>query len=52
MAGADYAISERISLTGEVRYFDAGSQTLSSGGANIDADYATVEVLAGVVWKF
>ena len=53
MAGASYALSERVSLNGELRYFDAGSQTLTSdGGGAITADYSSVEAVFGVTLAF
>lgn len=52
-AGISYAVTERFSAFGEVRYFDAGSVTLSgSGGATLDADYSAIDLLAGVSFRF
>lgn len=52
MLGAEYPVSERWSVTGEVRYFDAGNQTLSGLGGSISADYETVDVIIGTSFKF
>ncbi len=52
MAGASYAVSDRISLTGEVRYFDAGSQTLNSAGGSLTADYNSLDVIFGIGLDF
>ncbi|MEO9825639.1 MAG: outer membrane beta-barrel protein [Paracoccaceae bacterium] len=52
-AGASYAITERTSVYGEVRYFDAGSRTLTAdGGATLNADYSTIDILFGASFKF
>lgn len=52
-AGASYSITDRTSVYGELRYFDAGSRTLSSeGGATLDADYATIDILFGASLRF
>lgn len=52
-AGASYAITERTALYGELRYFDAGSRTLSAdGGAALDADYSTIDILFGASFRF
>lgn len=52
-AGASYAITERTSLFGEVRYFDGGSRTLTSeGGATLEADYSTIDILFGASLRF
>lgn len=51
--GLSYAVTERVSAFGEVRYFDAGSVTLTGpGGATLDADYSTIDLLAGVSFRF
>ena len=52
MAGAGYAVSDRIGLSGELRYFDAGSRTLTDPVNTITADYATFEVVLGVRYRF
>ncbi|MEL6644857.1 MAG: outer membrane beta-barrel protein [Pseudomonadota bacterium] len=52
MLGAEYPVSERWSVTGEVRYFDAGSQTLSGPGGSLSADYQTIDVIIGTSFKF
>ncbi len=53
MAGTEFALTNRLSLNGEVRYFDAGNQTLSSDdGRNITADYDTVEAILGLTFNF
>ena len=52
-AGASYAITERTAVYGEVRYFDAGSRTLTAdGGATLDADYSTIDILFGARFRF
>jgi opacity protein-like surface antigen len=52
MAGAAYGLSDRLSLLGEVRYFDAGSRTLSGTAGNFTADYATMEAIVGLRFRF
>ncbi len=52
MVGAEYPISDRWSVTGELRYFDAGSQTLTGPGGTLSADYQTVDVIIGTSFKF
>jgi opacity protein-like surface antigen len=53
MLGADYALSDRLSLFGEVRYFTTETPELSGpGGAALSADYDTFDLLAGVTLKF
>ncbi len=51
--GADYAISDSLSLFGEARYFAAETPTLDGpGGAALSADYDTIDLLAGVAFRF
>ncbi|NNE88258.1 MAG: porin family protein [Silicimonas sp.] len=51
--GASYAITERTSVFGQIRYFDAGSRTLTSdGGATLDTDYSTIDVTFGASFRF
>ncbi len=50
--GVSYAVSERVSVFGELRYFDAGSRDLEGAGASLSADYSTIDVLAGVTFSF
>lgn len=50
MLGAEYPLSERWSINGEVRYFDAGSQTLTGSGGKLSADYQTLELLIGTAF--
>ena len=52
MVGADYAISDRWSINGELRYFDAGDQSLSGPGGSLSADYQTIDVLVGASYRF
>ena len=53
MVGAEYAITDRWSLNGELRYFDAGSQTLTnSTGGTLTADYDAVDVIFGATLRF
>ncbi len=52
MLGAEYPISDRWSVTGEVRYFDAGNQTLNGSGRTLSADYRTVDVIIGTAFRF
>ena len=52
-AGASWAFTDRLSGFGEVRYFDAGSVTLDGpGGATLEADYASFDVVVGVSLAF
>ena len=51
--GADYAISEQVSLFGEARYFATETPTLEGpGGATLSADYDAIDILAGVTFRF
>lgn len=51
--GADYAISDSLSLFGEARYFAAETATLDGpGGVTLSADYDTIDLLAGVSFRF
>lgn len=51
--GVSYAVTDRLSAFGELRYFDVGSVTLAGpGGATLSADYSTLDVLAGVSFRF
>ena len=52
MIGADYAISDRWSLNGELRYFDAGSQTLTGDSGTLSADYDSVDLILGATLRF
>jgi len=53
MVGADYAVSDRVSLFGELRYFSAGSQTLDGpGGSTFEADYDSLDALVGLTVRF
>lgn len=53
MAGANYAATDRITLSGELRYFDAGSRTLArSATSRITADYQTFEFVLGARYRF
>lgn len=52
MVGVDYALSQRWSLNGELRYFDAGSQSLSGPGGTLKADYDTLDVLIGATFRY
>lgn len=52
MLGAEYPLSPRWSVTGEVRYFDAGSQTLTGAGGTLTADYQSIDIIIGTSLKF
>jgi opacity protein-like surface antigen len=53
MVGTEYAINDQLSLFGEARYFTVDSPKLSaSDGSILEADYNTLELLAGVTWSF
>ena len=53
MIGAEIPVTERLSLNGELRYFDAGSQTLTSPtGAILKADYGALDLLFGATLRF
>lgn len=52
MAGARYAVSNRWSVTGELRYFDAGSPDLSGSRGELSADYQTLDLIVGVSFGF
>ena len=50
--GADYEINDRAMFFGELRYFDAGEVDLTGVGGNLRADYRTVDLIAGIIFKF
>jgi opacity protein-like surface antigen len=51
--GADYALSDSLSLFGEARYFATETPTLDGpNGATLSADYDTLDFLAGVSFRF
>jgi opacity protein-like surface antigen len=51
--GADYAVSDQVSLFGELRYFATETPSLTNaGGATLKADYDTIDILAGVSFRF
>lgn len=53
MLGADYALSDSLSLFGELRYFTTETPNLSGiGGATLRADYNTLDLIAGLSFKF
>ncbi|MDX8350659.1 outer membrane beta-barrel protein [Cognatiyoonia sp. IB215446] len=52
MAGGAYPVSDRWSITGELRYFDAGSQSLSGPGGTLSADYRSVDIILGTAFRF
>ncbi len=53
MLGAEVPVSERWSINGELRYFDAGSQSLRSpAGASLRTDYATLDLVFGAAYRF
>lgn len=53
MVGARYDFSPSVMLTGELRYFDAGSRTLSrDGGGSLDVDYSGAELAVGLAYRF
>jgi len=53
MAGAEFAVSDRVALFGELRYFTAGSQTLEGpGGTVIEASYDSLDAFAGLTVRF
>ncbi len=52
MAGVEYALSDRASLYGEIRYFDAGSVDLAGTGGTLKTDYSTVDAVIGVSFSF
>jgi opacity protein-like surface antigen len=52
MTGINYAVSERIGFLAELRYFDAGSRTISGSAGNIKADYASTEGIVGLYFSF
>ncbi len=52
MVGAAYPVSQRWSVTGELRYFDAGNQSLSGHGGTLSADYRSVDIILGTAFQF
>jgi opacity protein-like surface antigen len=51
--GADYAVSDSLSLFGEARYFTTETPNLvSAGGGTLSADYDSFDLLAGVALRF
>lgn len=52
MAGASYAINDRTSIYGELRYFDASSVDLTGTGGTLSTSYSTVDLALGVAFAF
>ncbi|MEL6619322.1 MAG: outer membrane beta-barrel protein [Pseudomonadota bacterium] len=52
MVGAEYAVSDRVGLYGELRYFTAGSQTMTGGSGTIEADYDSLDAIVGLSIRF
>lgn len=53
MVGLSYDLSSALTLSGELRYFDAGSRTLSrDGGGTVEADYSGAELTVGLAYRF
>ncbi|MFK7751416.1 MAG: outer membrane protein [Sedimentitalea sp.] len=53
MLGVEYEVSNRVSLFAETRYFSAGSNDLAGpGGTVLRADYDSLDINAGVVFRF
>ncbi len=52
MAGAEYPITETWSLNGEIRYLDAGGQTLTGPTGTLAVDYDSVELIFGTTFRF
>ena len=50
--GVSYRVSDMLSAFAELRYFDAGSRTLSGGSGTLAADYSTLDVAAGLSFSF
>jgi opacity protein-like surface antigen len=52
MGGINYALTNRIGLSGELRYFDAGTRTLSGSAGQVKAGYASFDAIVGVRYRF
>lgn len=53
MLGAEYELSDRWAVFGELRYFSAGGVTLpGAGGTRLSSDYDTVDVIVGANLSF
>ena len=52
MIGAEYRLSDRWSVNGEIRYFDAGRQTLQNASGPLSADYTAADVIIGATLRF
>lgn len=53
MVGAEYTVSDRVGLFGELRYLTAGPQTLESdAGARIETDYDSLDAIVGLTIRF
>jgi opacity protein-like surface antigen len=52
MGGVNYALTNRIGLSGELRYFDAGSRTLTGSTGQVKAGYASFDAVVGVRYRF
>jgi opacity protein-like surface antigen len=51
--GLDYALSDRMSLFGEMRYFATETPSLvGPAGASLSASYDTLDILAGLSFRF
>lgn len=53
IAGIDYKISERVSISGDARYFSVpGDVELSAAGNQIDLEYGGFSLQAGISYRF
>ena len=52
MGGINYALTNRIGLSGELRYFEAGTRTLSGSAGQVKAEYASFDAIVGVRYRF
>jgi Outer membrane protein beta-barrel domain len=51
--GADYTLSDSVSLFGELRYFATEPPRLDGpGGATLGSDYDSIDILAGLSFRF
>ena len=52
IGGAEYPLSDQLSVFAEARYFTAGSVTLTGSAGTLRSDYDTVDLNVGVSFSF
>ncbi len=52
MAGIRFPVSDRLTVAGELRYFDAGRRTLDGDAGSVRAEYSGVEATVALAVRF